>query len=59
VLAVSLVVIGLGCLGFVLGDELGVYFGARFAMGLGSGGLWMAVTFSPPWSGRRATNTSP
>jgi MFS family permease len=46
VLAASLAVIALGCLGFVWGDELGAYFAARTTMGLGSGGLWMGVTFA-------------
>jgi MFS family permease len=37
--------VALGSLGFVLGDSLSVYFPARFAMGVGSGGLWIGVTF--------------
>jgi MFS family permease len=44
-LAVSLVLVALGALGFVLGDSLGVYFVARTLMGLGSGGIWIGVTF--------------
>jgi len=35
-----------GCLGFVVSDDLAVYFGARSLMGFGSGGLWMGVTFA-------------
>jgi MFS family permease len=45
VLAVSLVLVALGSLGFVLGDSLAVYFAARLVMGLGSGGIWIGVTF--------------
>jgi MFS family permease len=44
-LAASLLVVAFGSLGFVLGDSLAVYFPARFVMGLGSGGLWIGVTF--------------
>jgi MFS family permease len=45
VLVVSLLLVALGSLGFVLGDSLAVYFAARFVMGVGSGGLWIGVTF--------------
>jgi MFS family permease len=41
----SLAVVALGALGFVLGDSLAVYFVSRFLMGLGSGGIWIGVTF--------------
>jgi len=41
----SLVTVALGALGFVLGDSLGAYFAARTLMGLGSGGIWIGVTF--------------
>jgi MFS family permease len=41
----SLALVALGALGFVLGDSLGVYFVARTLMGLGSGGIWIGVTF--------------
>jgi MFS family permease len=41
----SLALVALGALGFVLGDSLGVYFAARTLMGLGSGGIWIGVTF--------------
>ncbi len=41
----SLALVALGALGFVLGDSLAVYFPARFLMGIGSGGIWIGVTF--------------
>ena len=44
-LLASLALVAMGTLGFVLGDSLGVYFGARTLMGLGSGGIWIGVTF--------------
>lgn len=44
-LAGSLVMVAVGALGFVVGDSLGVYFAARTLMGLGSGGIWIGVTF--------------
>jgi MFS family permease len=44
-LAGSLVLVALGALGFVLGDSLTTYFAARTLMGLGSGGIWIGVTF--------------
>jgi MFS family permease len=44
-LVVSLAIVALGSLGFVLGDSLGLYFAARTLMGLGSGGIWIGVTF--------------
>ena len=46
VLRLSLVVIALGSLGFIVGGGLGVYAAARALMGLGSGGLWIGVTFA-------------
>jgi MFS family permease len=46
VLTAALALIALGCLGFALGDGLAAYFVSRFAMGVGSGGLWIAITFS-------------
>jgi MFS family permease len=45
VILVALVVTALGSLGFVLGSGLETYFAARFVMGLGSGGLWIGITF--------------
>ena len=44
-LAGSLALVALGALGFVLGDSLAVYFPARLVMGIGSGGIWIGVTF--------------
>jgi MFS family permease len=44
-LVASLAIVALGSLGFVLGDSLGLYFAARTLMGLGSGGIWIGVTF--------------
>jgi MFS family permease len=44
-LAGSLVLVALGALGFVMGDSLGIYFAARTLMGVGSGGVWIGVTF--------------
>lgn len=46
VLVCSLAVVGVGALGFSLGEGLGAYFTSRLVMGLGSGGLWIGVTFS-------------
>jgi MFS family permease len=45
VLAVSLVLVALGALGFILGDALAVYVPSRLLMGFGSGGIWIGVTF--------------
>jgi MFS family permease len=45
VLLAALLLIGLGSLGFVFGDSLPTYFVGRWVMGLGSGGLWIGVTF--------------
>jgi MFS family permease len=44
-LAASLTLVALGAAGFVLGESLGTYFAARTLMGLGSGGIWIGVTF--------------
>ena len=44
-LVASLSLVALGALGFVLADSLGVYVAARTLMGLGSGGVWIGVTF--------------
>ena len=41
----SLAVVALGACGFVLGDSLAVDFTSRLLMGLGSGGIWIGVTF--------------
>jgi MFS family permease len=44
-LAGSIVLVALGTLGFVLGDTLPVFFASRALMGIGSGGIWIGVTF--------------
>jgi MFS family permease len=44
-LVASLALVALGALGFVLGDSLAVYFPSRILMGVGSGGIWIGVTF--------------
>ena len=46
VLTGSLAVVAVGSAGFVWSDDLAVYFVARSVMGLGSGGLWIGVTFA-------------
>jgi hypothetical protein len=45
VLLASLGLVALGSLGFVVGDSLGAYFVRRLVMGLGSGGVWIGITF--------------
>ena len=45
VILAALALVGLGCLGFVLGTGIATYFGARLVMGIGSGGLWIGITF--------------
>lgn len=45
VVVVALASVALGCFGFVLGTGIESYFVARFVMGLGSGGLWIGITF--------------
>jgi MFS family permease len=45
-LAAALVLVVVGCLGFVAQGGLAVLFVARLVMGVGSGGLWIAVTFA-------------
>jgi MFS family permease len=42
----ALALLALGSLGFVLGGGLPAYFAGRLLMGLGSGGLWIGVTFA-------------
>jgi MFS family permease len=44
-LAASLGAVALGAFAFALGGSLAVYFPARLLMGLGSGGIWIGVTF--------------
>jgi MFS family permease len=46
VLRLSLLLTAGGALGFVLGSGFGVYLGSRALMGLGSGGLWIGITFA-------------
>lgn len=46
VLLLSLAVLAVGTAGFLLGSTLGSYFAARLVMGLGSGGLWIGITFT-------------
>jgi len=45
-LLLSLGLLAAGSLSFAASSSLPGYFVARFVMGLGSGGLWMGVTFS-------------
>jgi MFS family permease len=42
----ALALLALGSLGFVVGGGLPAYFVGRLTMGVGSGGLWIAVTFA-------------
>ena len=42
---VALALVVVGCLGFVAGDGLIVYLVSRLVMGIGSGGVWIVVTF--------------
>ena len=53
VLALSLGLVAVGTLGFVLGESLAVY-SSRFLMGLGSGAVWIGVTFDTlaRWTGQ-------
>ena len=44
-LIASLGLVAVGALGFVVSNSLGVYFAARTIMGIGSGGIWIGVTF--------------
>jgi MFS family permease len=46
VLVASLALIIIGDLGFILGDELAVYFPARLLQGIGAGGLWIGTAFA-------------
>jgi MFS family permease len=46
VLMVSLAMVAVGSLGFVFGSSLGTYVIARLVMGVGSGGVWIGVTFN-------------
>lgn len=42
----SLVLIAIGTAGFIGSHTLAIWFVSRIAMGLGSGGLWMGITFA-------------
>ena len=44
-LIASLGLVAVGALCFVVSNSLGVYFAARTIMGIGSGGIWIGVTF--------------
>jgi MFS family permease len=46
VLLAALTLLALGCVGFIVGHTLPAYLAARVVMGLGAGGLWIAVTFA-------------
>ncbi|WP_329362875.1 MFS transporter [Streptomyces sp. NBC_01483] len=50
----GLLLIAAGSLGFVLGTDLAVYALARLVMGLGSGCLWLGITFTTlaSWPGQ-------
>ncbi|MFF6984015.1 MFS transporter [Streptomyces sp. NPDC008343] len=49
-----------GCLGFVFGNDLIVFAVARLVMGLGSGGLWLGITFAAlaAWPGEEYQRVS-
>jgi len=46
VLRGALVLVAVGCVGFLVWHGLFAYMAARFLMGVGSGGLWMGLTFA-------------
>ena len=46
VLAGSLALMAVASAGFILGGSYAVYVVSRFVMGVGSGGLWIGVTFA-------------
>ncbi|MFF3327448.1 MFS transporter [Streptomyces sp. NPDC002889] len=50
----GLLLIAVGCLGFVFGSDLAVFAVARLVMGVGSGCLWLGVTFATlaAWPGQ-------
>ena len=45
-LLASLALVAVGTLGFISSHTLAIWFGSRVVMGLGSGGLWMGITFA-------------
>jgi predicted MFS family arabinose efflux permease len=46
VLQLSLLLTAIGAVGFVVGSGFPAYLGSRAVMGLGSGGLWIGITFA-------------
>ncbi|WP_329258512.1 MFS transporter [Streptomyces sp. NBC_01478] len=54
VIMVSLALVAMGSLGFVFGSDLAVFAPARLVMGLGSGCLWLGITFTTlaSWPGQ-------
>jgi predicted MFS family arabinose efflux permease len=46
VLLISLLAVAIGAAAFVVSSDLATLFAGRLVMGVGSGGVWMAVTFS-------------
>jgi MFS family permease len=54
VILAGLGLVAAGCLGFVLGTDLAVLAPARLLMGLGSGCLWLGITFTTlaSWPGQ-------
>jgi MFS family permease len=42
----ALMLVALGCAGFLAGRTLGAFAVARFLMGIGSGGLWIGIAFA-------------
>lgn len=45
-LPISALVVAVGAVPFVVADDLVAFFAGRLVMGLGSGGLWMGVTYA-------------
>ena len=45
-LLASLALVSIGAVGFIGSHTLAIWFASRLAMGLGSGGLWMGITFA-------------
>ncbi|MCX4510697.1 MFS transporter [Streptomyces sp. NBC_01619] len=56
----GLLLVAAGCLGFILGTELAVFVVARLVMGVGSGCLWLGITFTTlaAWPGQEYLCTS-
>jgi MFS family permease len=54
VVLAGLLLIAIGCLGFIFGTDLADFAAARLVMGLGSGYLWLGVTFATlaSWPGQ-------